>query len=185
MRARPSRNADSVMCLCAAMKFDANESNEASEHPEPLSKADFENFLQWVRILSVQMRLAEFDIKISPHSCETGYVAEVETDFNYHKVKISLCPQFHTFTPERQRTIMVHELLHVHMSCVKMPFEALLEVMSADAYTLTMSTALRMEEHVVTSIESALANGMPLPPVPGKKYKSGSKVVAKIKKTKK
>ncbi len=173
---------------CASMHFSAHEIEPArdgdigADYIEPLSKAEYTVFVDWVRILSVQMRLAEFEVKVSPQSCEAGYVAEVVTDFNYHRINIALCPQFHTFSGAKKRSILVHELLHSHMSCVKMPFEALHEIVATDVYTITASTALRMEEHVVTSLEWALAPGMPLPPELGRPAKKLSEKVAKGKK---
>ena len=154
----------------------------ASDYVEQLSKADFSAFNEWLKIMSVRMHLAEFDVRISLQHCEAGYVAEVETDFNYHKIKIALCPQFHTFTRERKRTIIVHELLHAHMTAMKVPYESLEMILSSDAYTLTQTTALRMEEHVVSSIEFSLAPAMPLPPVLGKKAPKLSEKVHRTKK---
>lgn len=148
---------------CDGMRY-KSDGGDVSEFTDPISKEDFELFCAYVHQLSVEMHLKDFETKIMSQHCEAGYVAECETDFNYRRIKISLCPQFHTFEPSRQRTILVHELFHAHAECLKMPFAALEEIVSSDVWTTTNATALKMEEHTVTGMEWAFAPHMPLPP---------------------
>lgn len=149
---------------CAGMGFKKSDGGDVSEFVEPISKEDFEIFCEYVQSLCQEMYLKGFETKIMAGSCETGYVAEVDPDFNYRRIKISLCPQFHTFEPARKRTILVHELLHAHMTCVKMPYAALEEIVSSDVWTTTEAVGTSMEEHTVTAMEWAFAPHMPLPP---------------------
>ena len=147
---------------CAALRASAPDDHEGESIT--LSKRDAAEFADYVKHLAVRMRLAEYDPLIMPHACEGGYLAEVETDFSYHTIRIALCPGFHVMSPTRKRTTLVHELLHAHAYVMKVPYEALEDELARGVWATTESTAMKHEEHVVTSMESAFAQFMPLPP---------------------
>lgn len=142
----------------------ASEEIDAGAMGPTLTRREREAFASYVKHLTVLMRLAEFEPVLLTTHCEPGYLAEVETDFRYHKITIALCPGFHGLKPSRQRTTLVHELLHAHARCMKLPFDALESVLARDVWATTEETGMAMEEHVVTGLESAMAHKMPLPP---------------------
>lgn len=148
---------------CAGMTLSGRDISDDVDYIEPPTKNQFVDMCNYLHMLMKEYHLTDFDARISPHHCEPGYVAEVETDFRYRKVVIALCPQFYTFDPPRQRTILCHEIGHVHCTCLKMPYEGIKEVVSADVWTVVDTNAMAVEEHMVTALEWSTAHRMPLP----------------------
>lgn len=156
---------------CGGMSYKRFNVIEDVDYIEPLSRGDFAAFHDYVSEMNSRLNRG-FQLRISPQHCEPGCVAEVDTDFNYRRIVIALCPHFHMFDPEQKRTIITHELCHPIASCLKMPYDALEDIVSQDVWTTVASTAMAMEEHMVTSLEWALAGSQPLPPTIGKAKKT-------------
>lgn len=122
------------------------------------------DFADWIKQLSVLMRLSEYQIMIAEQQCEAEYLATVESDFSYRRAKIYLCNGFFGLPRKTQRSVLVHELFHVHMDSLKMPYKSLGSFISKEALQVIEENSHMTEENVVTALESICSGSMPLPP---------------------
>ena len=112
-----------ILCDKLQAKKSARDARAAGDSPSEvsLSSSDLRKFRAWMHDLSIRMRLADFKILLSEQHCEPGHYASIEPDFSYRTAQVYLCPEFHRLPPELQRSIIVHEYLHIHMKHLLTP----------------------------------------------------------------
>lgn len=136
---------------------------------DEMPRKDFRRYGQYVRDTANALGLRDwfFTLNHEPIRSEDSCIGQVTCTYGQKSALIELGYFFHTFSPEKQRKIIVHELLHVHVSQIKRhvsPTHAeVSKILGLPASTILYDTLYLEEEMAVDALEQALSKFFPLP----------------------
>lgn len=111
------------------------------------------------------MGLKDWDVILQRDRPKNGSAwASTETYYGQRRCEIHLNPDtFFAETPERQRHVIVHELLHCHTDNVNEVVRIFLTEQSGDAASLFEAYFRQQMEYTVDGVATGIASCFPLP----------------------
>lgn len=100
--------------------------------------------------------LQDWEINLSEELPSSESLASIFPTEGRKIATLRICPEFETYTKDRQREIIVHELTHLHWG---QTWNYCQKAMSADQY----EAFINMAEYAVDGIARAIACDFPLP----------------------
>ncbi len=131
-----------------------------------MTKAQRRALARYLATLKREMWLGPWRIDLLWEDVDRDCHAEIEPTFGQRHANLRVARDFFESPPEKQRSVLVHELLHCHLADVQhhaQGVEPLLGRIGYDAWMLGFRSAV---EHAVDALTLLLAAGMPLPALP-------------------
>lgn len=131
------------------------------------TKPKEEKLIDWqayVDQLRPILRLADWEVRVSPLTCEDDNLATISPTFGQKRASIRLCDGWADLEPEVQRCTIAHELIHCHLHApLEMATEDIEHFMSAGEKEMFTRGFRRTVEYAVDGLADTLAPFLPLP----------------------
>lgn len=134
-----------------------------------MPRKDFLRYAAYIRELANMMGLRDWFVTFSHQPIMSGedHVGQITCTYGQKQATIEVGYFFHTFDPEKQRKIIVHELLHAHLSAIKRHVSTktadVANILGTPAATILYDTLYLEEEFCVDALEQAFSKFLPLP----------------------
>lgn len=122
---------------------------------------------RYIHDLCERMGLRDWDVSIIESEPDPEHDAECHTIYGAKRARLRISESLREYSPEKQRRIIVHELVHPHLDNLYESFKTLQGHLHRDAYDLLEQAVRRDLEFAVDGISVAWAESLPLPPDPG------------------
>jgi hypothetical protein len=109
------------------------------------------------------MHLKQWTLKVSNDIPADDSWADVEVSENLWEASVRLSADFFKETPESQRRILAHELMHVHNASLERLINTLSGVLGSQAYELLEKVWDTEGERVAEALSFVVAEVLPLP----------------------
>ena len=109
------------------------------------------------------MHLKQWTLKVSNDIPADDSWADVEVSENLWEASVRLSGDFFKETPESQRRILAHELMHVHNAALERLIGTLSGVLGSQAYELLEKVWDTEGERVAEALSFVVAEVLPLP----------------------
>lgn len=109
------------------------------------------------------MHLKQWTLKVSNDIPADDSWADVEVSENLWEASVRLSGDFFKETPESQRRILAHELMHVHNAALERLINTLSGVLGSQAYELLEKVWDTEGERVAEALSFVVAEVLPLP----------------------
>jgi hypothetical protein len=109
------------------------------------------------------MHLKQWTLKVSADIPADDSWADVEVSDNLWEASVRLSGDFFKETPESQRRILAHELMHVHNASLERLIGTLSGVLGSQAYELLEKVWDTEGERVAEALSFVVAEVLPLP----------------------
>lgn len=109
------------------------------------------------------MHLKQWTLKVSNDIPADDSWADVEVSENLWEASVRLSGDFFKETPESQRRILAHELMHVHNASLERLIGTLSGVLGSQAYELLEKVWDTEGERVAEALSFVVAEVLPLP----------------------
>ena len=109
------------------------------------------------------MHLKQWTLKVSNDIPADDSWADVEVSENLWEASVRLSGDFFKETPESQRRILAHELMHVHNAALERLMGTLSGVLGSQAYELLEKVWDTEGERVAEALSFVVAEVLPLP----------------------
>ena len=109
------------------------------------------------------MRLTQWKIKISQDIPADDSWADVEVSANLWEATIRISGDFFKESPESQRRILAHELLHVHHAAMERAINSLEGILGSQAFELLDKLWDTETERAADALSFVVADVLPLP----------------------
>ena len=109
------------------------------------------------------MHLKQWTLKVSADIPADDSWADVEVSENLWEASVRLSGDFFKETPESQRRILAHELMHVHNAALERLINTLSGVLGSQAYELLEKVWDTEGERVAEALSFVVAEVLPLP----------------------
>jgi hypothetical protein len=128
-----------------------------------MRKRDRRELTRYIRWVANEMELRDWTLTLADEACEPKYDATCQPAHGQKLATISVCKEFRSQDPERQRRSVVHELLHCHWHAAWEMVDADLEKALGGQADLLFSAGFnRNAEHALDATAHALAKHLPL-----------------------
>jgi hypothetical protein len=119
---------------------------------------------RYIHDLCERMGLRDWDVTLMEDSPGPEHDAECHTVYGAKRARLRIIPSLREYSLEKQRRIIVHELVHPHLDNLYESFKTLEGHLHRDAYDLLDQAVRRDLEFAVDGIAVAWAEALPLPP---------------------
>jgi len=109
------------------------------------------------------MHLTQWTIKVSADIPSDDSWADIEVSPNLWEATIRISADFFQESPESQRRILAHELLHVHHSAIERAINSLEGILGSQAFELLDKLWDTETERAADSLSFVVAGILPLP----------------------
>ena len=109
------------------------------------------------------MHLTQWTLKVSNDIPSDDSWADIEVSENLGEASIRLSNDFFKETPESQRRILAHELMHVHHAALERLLGTLEGVLGSQAYEVLDKVWDTEGERVAEALSFVVAERLPLP----------------------
>ena len=107
--------------------------------------------------------LKDWELKVLDEPCGDDADATTRCIGDYQQAEVRLHAGFSERPPARQRHVILHELLHVHLWRLAQELDGPKEELGAAAWNIFWNSFQRREEAAVDAIATAIAPFFPLP----------------------
>ena len=111
----------------------------------------------------VVMHLTQWTLKVANDIPADDSWADIEVSENLWEASIRLSNDFFKETPESQRRILAHELMHVHLAALERLVGTLDGVLGSQAYEVLEKVWDTEGERVAEALSFVVAERLPLP----------------------
>lgn len=139
---------------------------EIDDMPHPCKKcvSVCEPIQDYVGRLATAMGLGDWTIEVQAVPADEGNLAEIDCVYGQRHGKLFVCEGWLSLPVETQRSTLVHELMHAHVSAWAQMLDDLGGVLLKGREKRTLVAALHLlEEYTVDAVALAWAPFLPLP----------------------
>lgn len=127
-----------------------------------MRKRDRKALGEYCRDVADRIELRDWHIDLSHEPAGDPAWATSECIFGRRRVVLRFCEEFRSLTPDDQRNVVVHELVHCHLAALQSQLERDLERhLGLGADRVFFDSARRNLEYAVDGLASALAKHLP------------------------
>ena len=124
---------------------------------------DRDELKYYIRELADLMGLSEWRLTLLDDDCPPENGADVSITYGQQAAAIRIDGEWATFTPERLRHFVVHELVHCHVEKMSWAIENVKDALGYIGWNLYHLSIKDAEEQTVDNIAYAWATRLPLP----------------------
>lgn len=121
----------------------------------------------YVQRLARHLELRDWRFYVDRTPCDEDCAAQVEIAYGQRHATIRLTSEWSSYTPEKQRQTLTHELIHCHLNDIQQVVLDLAMVLGHAAYHVVASNHHHRLELATEALANALAPHLPLPPAVG------------------
>lgn len=123
---------------------------------------ELRDYLRW---MANEMGLRDWTIQLpyGQHPADPQGAASIEHTYGRKILTVRLCEDFDSFSLERQRHYIVHELVHTHLDRIGYTVNSLKHVTHDPVFTVFESNFNDDIEYITDAIAEIIAPHMPLP----------------------
>lgn len=135
---------------------------------QTMERKRFLYFGRYMRRIADKLGLRDwyFEVQRLPLAYDSANSAEVRPTYGQKHAVVKLCWDFNSETPERQRMVLVHELIHCHLHGIVQPGyydEAAWKILGSSAADVLRDQMHLANEFATDALARAIAPLMPLP----------------------
>jgi hypothetical protein len=119
---------------------------------------------RYIFTIAKEFGLRDWDMYLlgDPPDTETA-AASVECIYGRRKANIRVGVEFHHASPEEQREVVLHELIHVHFAQTRALIDEVLpDLLGKPAFVAFREAYRQADEHATDAIANAIADRYPL-----------------------
>lgn len=125
---------------------------------------------EYLNAILPTLNLTQWKVKISKDIPSDDAWADIEVSENLWEASLRISDDFFRETPESQRRILAHEMVHVHQASVERLVNTLEGVLGSQGYEILDKLWDTETERVAEALSFVIAQVMPLP-----EFKEGRK----------
>lgn len=118
---------------------------------------------KYARQLADLLGLRDWTINLMHEFADDTADASILTVYGQKVANVYLAEDWESFSPERQRSVMIHELLHCHINAVREPVDHIQDIVGTMVYQPLFNSVTQRLEFAVDGITLAIAQYYPLP----------------------
>ena len=133
-----------------------------------LTEKQYQDLRKYIRALADRMELRDWTIILGEEATREGADASMFCTYGAKVVTILVGRNWNSLTSERQRAVIVHELVHAHFYPWQWAYNNLQYSVNQDIFKAVRGGITDAEEYAVQAITDIIARHMPLPGSPNR-----------------
>jgi len=123
----------------------------------------FSALSRYVRAVADAIGLRDYEVEVEHRPTSDNSLGECDVSAYRRSLRLRVCAEFRDLDPQKQRHVIVHELVHAHFSGLDSVIRGVERWMPESAFEMFYESYDREQERGVDAVAVCLCNAAPLP----------------------